>query len=64
MEERAHINDVSSSLRFIQLIFGRETASEYVAEVYGYSYTGSNLTIIMEYFHKGDLFNLLHKVQF
>eukprot|EP01125_Pyxidicula_operculata_P008727 TRINITY_DN2902_c0_g1_i1.p1 TRINITY_DN2902_c0_g1~~TRINITY_DN2902_c0_g1_i1.p1 ORF type:complete len:466 (-),score=128.10 TRINITY_DN2902_c0_g1_i1:22-1419(-) len=33
----------------------------FIANVYGYSYHHHTLTIVMEYFQLGDLFNMLHK---
>lgn len=37
-------------------------ASDYICEVYGYSYDHTSLTIVMEYMAQGDLFSILHTV--
>eukprot|EP01124_Arcella_intermedia_P023035 TRINITY_DN3569_c0_g1_i2.p1 TRINITY_DN3569_c0_g1~~TRINITY_DN3569_c0_g1_i2.p1 ORF type:complete len:673 (-),score=145.46 TRINITY_DN3569_c0_g1_i2:53-1999(-) len=35
--------------------------SPYIAEIFGYASEGTTLTIVMEFFEYGDLFNVLHK---
>lgn len=41
-------------------VMSRNLNNPYCASVYGYSSTGNTLTIIMEYFPKGDLYKVLH----
>jgi len=41
-------------------VMSQNLSNPYCAQVYGYSSTGNTLTIIMEFFPKGDLFKVLH----
>eukprot|EP01128_Nolandella_sp_AFSM9_P007384 TRINITY_DN4027_c0_g1_i1.p1 TRINITY_DN4027_c0_g1~~TRINITY_DN4027_c0_g1_i1.p1 ORF type:complete len:777 (+),score=148.30 TRINITY_DN4027_c0_g1_i1:242-2332(+) len=38
-----------------------QNRSPYIAEIYGFSNAGNILTIVMEYFPRGDLYTILHK---
>jgi len=46
-----------------ELVLMSQNGSDFIAEVFGFSATGTCLTIVMEFFPMGDLFNILHTKQ-